>query len=141
MKFAPLLIACFLAAGCAPGAPDIVVSDAWARATAPGQSSAAVYATIANRGAADRMVGIASDGGIAMFHRSDVEGGVARMRMLAEVAIPADGQVVLAPGGTHIMLTGLAAPLAIGTDFPLTLRFAEAGQRTVRVAVVAAGAR
>jgi len=141
MKSPPLLIAFAFATSCAPAAPDIAVNDAWARATAAGQSSGAVYATIANRGAADQLVGVSSEAGTAMLHRSDQEGGVARMRMVSEVPIPAGGEVALAPGGTHIMLTGLAAPLAIGTDLPLTLRFAKAGPRTVRVAVVAAGAR
>lgn len=141
MKFAPLLIAFALTASCAPGAPDIAVRDAWARATAPGQSSGAVYATIVNRGAADRLVGVTSGTGTALLHRSDRQGGVARMRMLSELAIPAGSSVALAPGGTHIMLTGLAAPLAGGGDFPLTFRFALAGPRTVTVAIVAAGAR
>ena len=47
-----LLIFALALAGCAPSSPDIKVSDAWARATAPGQSSGAIYATIENRGAA-----------------------------------------------------------------------------------------
>jgi len=141
MKFAPMSIAFALTASCAPGAPDIEISDAWARATAPGQSSGAAYATIVNRGAADRLLGVASKAGSAMLHRSENDGGVARMRMLSELPIPAGSSVALAPGGTHVMLTGLAAPLAIGADFPLTFRFAGAGPRTVKVAVVAAGVR
>ncbi|MCY7397518.1 MAG: copper chaperone PCu(A)C [Sphingomonas bacterium] len=141
MNFAPLLIAFALTASCAPGAPQIEIGDAWARATAPGQSRGAAYATIVNRGAADRLVGVASDAGSATLHRSHHDGGVARMRMLPELPIPAGSSVALAPGGTHVMLTRLAAPLAIGADFPLTFRFAGAGPRTVKVTVVAAGAR
>ena len=136
-----LLIALLLTPSCAPRAPDIKVGDAWARATAPGQSSGAVYATIANRGAADRLVGVSSGNGTAMLHRSDNDGGVARMRMLSELPIPAADSVTLAPGGTHVMLTGLTAPLAAGGRFPVTLRFAKSGPRTVSVAVVPAGAR
>ena len=141
MKIALLPMTLALLAGCAPAAPEIAVSEAWARATAPGQSGGAVYATIANRGGADRLVEVTSDAGTAMLHRSDHEGGVARMRMLPDLAIPAGSSVVLAPGGTHVMLTGLAAPLATGSSFPMTFRFAKAGPRTVTVAVVAAGAR
>ena len=141
MKFAPLLITFALTASCAPGAPDIDISEAWARATAPGQSSGAVYATIANRGAPDRLVGVMSEAGTSMLHRSDNRGGVARMRMLPELAIPAGSSIDLAPGGTHVMLSGLAAPLVAGTDYPLSFRFAESGSRTVKVTIVAAGAR
>jgi len=141
MKISVSLVALSLAGSCAPSASKIEVSDAWARATAPGQSSAAVYATIDNRGGPDRLIGASSGAGMALLHRSDHEGGVARMRMLSEMATRSDGRVALAPGGTHVMLTGLSAPLAVGARFPLTLRFAKAGPRTVTVAVVAAGAR
>ena len=141
MKLPSLLIASALAASCAPRAPEIEVSDAWARATAPGQSNAAVYAKIVNRGGADRLVGVSSSAGMTMLHRSEQEGGVARMRMLSELPIPSGERLVLAPGGTHVMVTGLGAALPAGTDFPLTFRFAKAGPRTVGVAVVAAGAR
>ena len=130
-------------AGCspAPSAPAITVTDAWARATAPGQSSGAIYATIVNDGAADRLVGVSSDAGMAMLHSNEVSGGVARMRMVGEVAVPAKGRVALAPGATHIMLGGLKAPLAPGAEFHVTLRFAAAGARTARVDIVAPGAR
>ncbi len=141
MKFALLPMAFAVLASCAPAAPDIAVSEAWARATAPGQSGGAVYATIANRGGGDRLVEVTSDTGTAMLHRSDHQGGVVRMRMLPDLAIPAGSSVALAPGGTHVMLTGLGAPLAAGGSFAMTFRFTSAGPRTVTVAVVAAGAR
>ncbi|MDQ3074234.1 MAG: copper chaperone PCu(A)C [Pseudomonadota bacterium] len=130
-----------LIVGCAPAAPDIAVSDAWARATAPDQPSGAIYARIVNQGGADRLVGVASDAGAAMLHSNDSADGVARMRMLAELAVPAGGTVALAPGGTHIMLTGLKTPLTAASEIGLTLRFAKAGARTVKVAIVAPGAR
>jgi len=141
MRISLMLIAAAPLASCAPTAPQIEVRDAWARATAPGQPSGAIYATIVNRGSADRLVGVASDAGTAMLHSSDSADGVARMRMLSELPVPASGEVALAPGGTHIMLTGLKAPLTAGSDIGLTLRFAETRPRTVRVAVVAPGGR
>jgi len=128
-------------AGCGGTGPDIQVSDAWARATAPGQSSGAVYAIIANGGGADRLVGVSTRAGTAMLHANDDEGGVARMRMVADMVVPARARVELAPGATHVMLSGLKAPLAAGGRFPLTFQFAGAGSRTVEVAIVAAGAR
>jgi copper(I)-binding protein len=138
-----LTAAALLLAGCtpAPTGPAISVTDAWARATAPGQSSGAIYATIANDGAADQLVGVSSDAGMAMLHSNDASGGIARMRMLSDLAIPAGGRVALAPGGTHIMLTGLKTPLTAGGDLTITMRFANAGPRTVKVAIVAPGAQ
>ena len=141
MKFPALSLLLAATASCAPGAPDIQISDAWARATAPGQSSGAVYAMIDNRGGADRLVDVSSSAGTAMLHGSASADGISRMRMLPALPIPASARVELAPGRTHIMLTGLDAPLAAGAKLGLTLRFARAGSRTVEVAVVAAGAR
>lgn len=135
--------ALLLLVGCmpAPTDPAISVTDAWARATAPGQSNGAIYATIANDGAADKLIGASSDAGVAMLHSNDMSGGVARMRMLGELAIPAGGRVAFAPGGTHIMLSGLKAPLSAGGKLNVTLRFATAAPRTIKVAIVAPGAR
>ncbi len=143
--FVPLAIAL---AGCSaePDAPAIEVSDAWARATAPGQSSGAIYATIVNRGAADTLTGVASDDGMAMLHASETQGGVSRMRMVEAMPINAGSEstaqtVALAPGGTHVMLSGLSKPLIAGEKLGLTLRFAKSGEREVDVSVVAPGAR
>lgn len=127
--------------GCAPPSPRITVTDGWARATAPGQSSGAFYATIVNDGGADRLTGVSSPAGMAMLHGNDGADGVARMRMLPELAIPAHGRVALAPGGTHVMVSGFAVPLTAGSSVELTLRFATAGPRTVSVAIVAPAAR
>lgn len=143
--FVPLAI---VLAGCSaePSSPAIEVNDAWARATAAGQSSGAIYATIVNRGAADTLTGVASDGGIAMLHASETQGGISRMRMVEAMPIAAGSKsaaqtVKLAPGGTHVMLTGLSRPLIAGDNLNLTLRFAKAGERDVAVSVVAPGAR
>ncbi len=132
-----------VAAGCSQPRPDsgIAIGDAWARATAPGQTSAAIYATITNSGGADRLVAVSSPAGMAMLHGNDSKGGVARMRMLEQVPIPAGATVALAPGRTHIMLTGLKAPLDVGARLSLTMRFATSGPRTVAVAIVAPGSR
>jgi copper(I)-binding protein len=57
-----------------------------------------------------------------------VEGGL---------AIPADGRVVLQPGGLHLMFMEINAPLVAGTTFPVTLRFAKAGEIKVEFNVEA----
>jgi len=128
-------------AGCGEASPKIEISEAWARATAPGQSSGAVYATIVNRGGEDELVGVSSGAGSAMLHGNESVDGVARMRMMAKLPIPARSRVELAPGAAHVMIGGLKAPLAAGTKFPVTFQFARAEPQTVEVAVVAAGAR
>jgi copper(I)-binding protein len=60
------------------------------------------------------------------------------MRMAGEINIPANDKIEMVPGGTHIMLQGLRAPLKTGDDFDLVLKFKDSGDRTVKVAVLKA---
>ena len=140
----PLLLGFLLLAACGkPDEPAIQVSDAWARATAPGQSSAAVYATIVNDGSAsDRLVSASTDRAAhAMLHEGSMENGIARMRMVDRVELAPGRPMELKPGGAHIMLTGVARSLSAGDRFTLRLRFEKNGEKDVPVAVVAAGER
>ena len=78
---------------------------------------------------------------MAVLHTSSATGGVARMRIVDRLPIPAGATIALAPGGTHIMLSGLAGPLVAGQQTTIALRFAKAGAKQVAVAIVAPGAR
>ena len=121
------------------GAPS--VSGAWARATPPGVSVGAAYLTIAGGSTDDRLAGASTDrASMVQLHTVEESNGVAAMRETEGVPVPAGKRVVLAPGGTHIMLMGLSAPLVAGESFPLDLRFEKAGQQTVQVTVLDAGA-
>ncbi len=123
----------------AAGAP--VASDAWARATPPGLDVGAAYVTIVGGTTADELVGASTDrASMAHLHTMDEAGGMATMRPVSSIKIPAGQRVVLAPKGTHIMLMGLAKPLVAGESFPLTLKFAKSGEQTVKVTVRAASA-
>ncbi len=51
------------------------------------------------------------------------------------LAIPSGRDVVLGPGGYHVMLQELDHPLAAGDSFPLVLHFQRAGDQTVDVEV------
>jgi copper(I)-binding protein len=125
----------------AAAADGPTVSQAWARATAPGVDVGAVYLSI-DGGARDDILVAASSSRAAMVHLHTVEesDGVAKMRAVEGIEVPAGKRVVLAPKGTHIMLMGLAKPLVAGETFPLELRFAKAGELDVTVIVRAAGA-
>lgn len=139
------LIGALLLAACKPAAPTvpaIEIRDAWARETAPGQTSGAAYFTIVNSGSeGDRLVSVTTPAAsMAMLHGSRNSNGVMAMRMMADLPVPATATVTLAPLGTHVMLTGLSAPLHAGNSLPLTLRFARAGARQVGAAVLPATA-
>ena len=62
------------------------------------------------------------------------------MVRLAELSVPAGETVRLTPGGLHLMLVDVAAPLAAGASVTLSLRFAAAGTLEIEVPVVDARA-
>ena len=138
LGFCLLLVSCGRASG-----PEIHVNDAWTRATAPGQTSAAIYATIENEGGTgDRLLAAGSDRAAhAMLHEGAMESGIARMRMAERINLPPGERIELKPGGGHIMLTGVAEPLNAGQHLTLRLRFEKSGEIVVPVTIVAAGER
>jgi copper(I)-binding protein len=99
--------------------------------------------TLRNRGAApDRLIAAASPvARVVELHTHIREGEVMRMRPVPDIPVPAGQTVELRPGGLHVMLIGLTAPLVEGARVPLTLRFERAGEVAVDLAVEAAGAR
>jgi copper(I)-binding protein len=125
----------------ADGPGDLVISDAWARATPPSSSVGAVYLTIRNRGPRpDRLTGVSSPlAASAAIHESVSRNGMVGMDPVPELALPAGATVQIKPGGLHIMLLGLKRALAPGESFPLVLVFAAAGTVTVPVSVRAGG--
>jgi periplasmic copper chaperone A len=60
---------------------------------------------------------------------------VMKMRAIEAVDVPAHGEAVLEPGGLHIMLIGLKAPLEEGKSFALTLEFENAGELEVMTTI------
>lgn len=108
----------------------------------PNPSQVAVRFVIENRSGVDDQVvsASASIGKKAEIHRSKVDDeGRATMDMLSSLDVPAGQDVAFEPGGLHVMITGIAEPLAAGDHFDLVMTFAEAGPQTVDVTVVAPG--
>lgn len=139
------LLAAMLLIGCqreAAGKTIVEPRAAWARATAPGQESGGVFLTLENRGAAaDRVTaGTTPVAESVEFHTMTMHDTIMRMQQRKAVDLPAGGTIKLEPGGTHIMLVGLKAPLRVGETFPLTLDFAGAGRKQVQVEVLPIGA-
>ena len=119
--------------------PQIGVEDAWARATAPGQKSAAAYFTITNRGGEDRLVSVSTAIGKASVHSTSMHGGIMRMRPVEALQVPANSTVALTPGATHVMISSLNQPLEVGQGIPLELDFKRSGKRRVTARVRPAG--
>lgn len=117
------------------------IGHPYARATAPGQPNGGAYLSLNNAGGDDRLLSAqAGVAGRTELHSMSMEGNVMRMRRVEGIAVPAGGFVALKPGGLHVMLLGLKAPLKEGEKFPMTLRFEKAGEISVTVNVEAPGA-
>jgi periplasmic copper chaperone A len=121
-------------------AMPIKVEDPWARATAPGAKVGAGYMKITS-GTADRLVGASTPAAARVeLHITVKEGEVMRMREVKAYDIPAKGGFEAKPGGAHLMLVDLKAPLEAGTKVPMTLRFEKAGEVKIELQVRALGA-
>jgi len=95
-----------------------------------GQSpTTAGYLTIVNHGkTADRLVSASCTCAASVsIHEMKMTGSVASMKAVASVAIPAGGKVTLAPGGLHLMVMGLKAPIKAGATVEMVLTFEKAG--------------
>lgn len=123
-------------------AKSLRVSNAFARATPPGAKVAGAFMTIENRGKeADRLVGITSPvAGLVEMHEMAMDAGVMKMRAVKGIDLKPGATVELRPGGFHVMLENLKAPLKPGDEIPLLLNFEKAGAVEVKVKVEAMGA-
>ncbi len=120
----------------APAGPAITVSVAVMPAPAT-TTEAAVYLVFQNAGADDTLTTVFSPAATgAMIHTSEASGGQQVMRMLASLPVAKGETVAMAPGRTHIMLTGLSRRPEVGESFPLQLRFAKFGDLVVAPVVV-----
>jgi copper(I)-binding protein len=124
-------------------AVDLVVTDAWARESPPGAVSGAAYMTIVNNGAKNWVLeGVAGDVAKRVELHSHIDDdGVMRMRPVDFIEIKPGVSAVLEPGGLHVMLIGIKAPLKAGERFPLTLNSKEGDDIQIQVEVRAPGGR
>ena len=120
----------------------IKVDRVWARATPGNAKTGAIYLTITNTGPAPDTLESASTPAAdkADLHDMKMVNNVMEMRPVGPLTIAPGKSVVLAPGGYHLMLTGLKAPLKEGQTVPVTLTFDHAGAQQVTASVAKVGA-
>src|SRR3954468_7817628 len=119
-----------LALVASPALAQITITDAWARATAPGAKIGAGYMTIRNGSKApDKLLNANSPAAEKVqTHLTVKEGDIFRMREVKGYDIPAGGAFELKPAGAHLMLVDIKQPFKDGDRVPLVLRFAKAGE-------------
>ncbi len=124
----PLLFAAALLAGAAQAqtAAPVAAEGAWARASVQGQKATGAFMRL-TASEDTRLVRAESPAaGVTEVHEMKMEGDVMKMRAVPGLDLPAGKAVELRPGGYHVMLMDLKAPLAKGSSVPLTLVFKNA---------------
>src|SRR5436309_10092953 len=125
-------------------AGDLVITQAWSRATPGGAKIGGGYLTIENKGSQpDRLIGGTADvADRVQLHEMAVNNGVMTMRPLENGLVIDPGKTVkLAPGGYHLMLVDLKRPLKQGDKLPITLEFEKAGHVKLSLEVQGIGAQ
>ncbi len=111
----------------AQAAAPVTAFAPWARASVQGQRATGVFVTLTATEPLT-LVGASSPvAGTTEVHEMKLDGDIMRMRAVDALPLPANRPVQLKPGGYHLMLLELKAPLAPNTSIPLTLTFRTAG--------------
>ena len=104
----------------------VKVEGAWARATVQGQKGTGAFMSLTAKDGTS-LVGVSSPvAGVAEVHEMKMEGDIMKMRALPMLDLPAGKKVELKPGGYHLMLMDLKAPLLKDSTVPVTLTFKDA---------------
>jgi len=114
----------------------VSVTDAWCRPSPNGAKAGGCYVTLI-AATDDRLTGGSTPRAASLqVHEMKTENGMMKMAELTGgLPLPAGQAVALAPGGNHLMLIGLTAPLIAGETVPLTFQFASAPAITVQAQV------
>ena len=114
------------AIGAAPVWAQVKIDNAWARATVQGQKATGAFMTF-TAAQTTRLVAVSTPvAGVAEIHEMKMDSGVMKMRAVPGLDLPANQAVELKPGGYHLMLMDLKAPLAKDASVALTLTFKNA---------------
>lgn len=119
-------------------AGEIVVSEAWTRATVPGQSGAVLRFFVTSQKDAQLLEVASPAAGAAEMHSMSHDQGVMKMRPLKSLTLPAGKKIELGSEGNHVMLLELKKPLKEGENVPFSLivQFADKRKETIKAVAV-----
>jgi copper(I)-binding protein len=142
-NFSVLAGGLLLSAGALAGSADAVsVDQPYVRLAPPNAPATGAFMVIRNGGDKDVRV-VRADNPVSRvteLHTHLNEGGVMKMRPVAAIEVKAKGKAVLEPGGLHVMMIDLKAPMKEGDSIPITLTFADGSSKQVDAKVVRPGA-
>ena len=118
-------------------AGDVSIIAPYVRAVPPGQTVSAAFLQIENKSGVSRSIINATSpvSKVVELHAHTHENGMMQMRRVEAIEIPANGKIVLEPGGLHIMLIGLHDTLTIGQKVAITLEFKDGNSQVIEAPV------
>lgn len=137
MRLPAFALLCLGVAACQDAAaPAVEVSDAVCRPTPNGRDLTGCYMTLTAT-TDDRLIAVSTPAAATSeIHEMSTAGGVMTMAEMADgLPLPAGQATSLQPGGNHIMLMQVTAPLAEGDTVELALTFEDAETITVSARV------
>ena len=138
-KVSLLAFSLMFSAGLLAGAADnVTVQDPYVRLAPPNAPATGAFMVIKNNGDKDVKV-LKADNPVSKvteLHTHLNEGGVMKMRPVSAIEVKAKGEAVLKPGGLHVMMIDLKAPMKEGDIVPITLTFDDGSSKQVDAKVV-----
>ena len=134
-----LLVGLLFSAGVMASDADLIsVQDPYVRQAPPNAPATGAFMVIKNNGDKDVKILKADNSAskVTELHTHLNEGGVMKMRPVPFVEVKAKGEAVLKPGGLHVMLIDLKAPMKEGDVVPLTLTLEDGSSKKVDAKVV-----
>jgi copper(I)-binding protein len=107
-------------------AAAVKVQGAWARASVQGQKGTGAFMQLTAKDGARLVRAESPAAGVTEVHEMKMDGDVMKMRAVPSLELPPGKTVELKPGGYHVMLLDLKAPLQKDSSVPLTLVFQDA---------------
>ncbi len=140
----PMLLAGFAAmllAGCAKE-EELRVEDAYVRMSPVRENPSAAYFTVHGGPQDVTLIGVSTEVAIRSEMHETMAGheGMASMKPVTDVQVPAGSEVKFEPGGKHVMLWNLNPGLKPPRNITLLLSFSNGEKLQVSAPLVAAGA-
>lgn len=134
-----LLVAPLALGGCQ--AKQTYVDHGYVRLPAVKGQPAAAYFTLHGSGKDSTLLSVSSEYAIrSEMHESMKTGGMASMKPIDHLPLPANGTLEFKPGGRHVMLYDVNPEIVPGRTLALTMTFSDGTRISYPALVIAAGA-
>ena len=142
LKLGVLAVAVLVASCERNDLPPLTVSDVVIFAALPGRTTSVAYMNVHNNSGGDIVLTGASsrEFGRVEIHETVIDDGIARMRKVDAVPIPAGGKAGFVPGGLHMMLLDPGVDVRTGSQVSLEIRYDDGGLLMVQAQIQARAA-